>query len=369
MEIKRFTRYNKLGTRQIVGLLIIIALIVIFAYVILCQNDNIVFTIFFAVPFKVAEFIIDDNGIEIILGFFIFIFWAGFLFFVPPSLLVLGLMLCFSKSSKQKANERTLLNLAKKLEWKSIPREICIQYNFLVRYTKYAIADVRDVSELQKNGEQIIFLRNRLLKFSTNEETIIILSNSNLCVFLEDKKFIEKFAEPISPSEKQLSIQQKNNTIIKHITPLKKHRKLYKSQIIGIVLILTSIIINKSILMFVGIIMCCIKSKEYYTTQKELFNLTKELKWNVVTTEIRSEYAVPVRYIRYTVADVNDVSEFQINGKRIILLGNSLYRFNIESEKIIIFSDSKQFVFSEYYGCINSDLSLENSTISQIGEN
>ena len=64
MEIKRFTRYNKLGTRQIVGLLIIIALIVIFAYVILCQNDNIVFTVFFAVPFKVAEFIIDDNGIK-----------------------------------------------------------------------------------------------------------------------------------------------------------------------------------------------------------------------------------------------------------------------------------------------------------------
>jgi hypothetical protein len=88
---------------------------------------------------------------------------------------------------------------------------------------------------------------------------------------------------------------------------------------------------------------------------------SKELKWNALTEEVKNSYKIPSRYTRYTIAAVNDVTECQKNDERIIFLKSFLYTFYTQAEKII--------VFSEYYGCINSDLSLENSTISQIGEN
>lgn len=118
-----------------------------------------------------------------------------------------------------------------------------------------------------------------------------------------------------------------------------------------------------------GCLLFFTRGKKHKNTEKNLNKLSKELKWNALTEEVKNSYKIPLRYTRYTIADVNAVTECQKNGERIIFLKSFLYTFYTKAEKIIIFTDAKQFVFSEYYGGINSDLSLENSTISQIGEN
>lgn len=123
------------------------------------------------------------------------------------------------------------------------------------------------------------------------------------------------------------------------------------------------------LLMVFGFLMFAIKPNKSYISERNMFELSKELKWNALTEEVKNSYRIPLRYTRYTIADVNAVTECQKNGERIIFLKSYLYTFNTQAEKIVIFTDSKQFVFSEYYGGINSDLFLENSTISQIGEN
>ncbi len=118
-----------------------------------------------------------------------------------------------------------------------------------------------------------------------------------------------------------------------------------------------------------GCLLFFTRGKKLKNTEKNLNKHTKELEWNNITPEMKQSLKIPNRYIRYTVADVSKVTERMKNGERMIFLKSYLYTFNTQAEKIVIFTDAKQFVFSDSKELINSDLFSEISTITQIGEN
>lgn len=118
-----------------------------------------------------------------------------------------------------------------------------------------------------------------------------------------------------------------------------------------------------------GCLLFFTRGKKLKNTEKNLNKLSKELKWNVLTEEVKNSYKIPSRYTRYIIADVNAVTECQKNGERMIFLKSYLYTFNTQAEKIVIFTDAKQFVFSDSKELINSEPFLETSIITQIGEN
>lgn len=123
------------------------------------------------------------------------------------------------------------------------------------------------------------------------------------------------------------------------------------------------------LLMVFGFLMFAIKPNKSYISERNMFELSRVLKWNNITPEMKQSLKIPNRYIRYTVADVSKVTERMKNGDRLIFLKSYLYTFNTQAEKIVIFTDAKQFVFSDSKELINSEPFLETSIITQIGEN
>lgn len=333
----------------------------------------------------------QNMGLALVCIFIVF----PYLYILIISIIIAFYFMYKNRIKKINQYKHKLLNLSINLNWKDITDEMHLDFNIPSDFTRYAITEVNAISELQKNGNRIILLVNSLYTFKTQEEKIIIISNNEYYVFSENKEFISKFADSILTSEKQLSIQQENNTI--KVIPLTERKKLYKSQIAGIIMVLVSIFMKDPnfndmlrnlsekystavthillaiyyslphILLIAGLIMCFFNPKKLNDKEKALLELTKDLEWNVIPAEIRSEYNIPVRYTKYTIAEVSKITQRENENNKILMLylKGATYTFKTDAENILIVTNGNYFAYSEY----NEDFPLNNSTTSQIGEN
>lgn len=377
MEIKNFQKHKTpFFKKYIIPLILVLSIIIILLYV---------------------DWLLDyihmyqNMGLALVCIFIVF----PCLYILIISIIIAFYFMYKNRIKKINQYKHKLLNLSINLNWKDITDEMHLDFNIPSDFTRYAITEVNAISELQKNGNRIILLVNSLYTFKTQEEKIIIISNNEYYVFSENKEFISKFADSILTSEKQLSIQQENNTI--KVIPLTERKKLYKSQIAGIIMVLVSIFMKDPnfndmlrnlsekystavthillaiyyslphILLIAGLIMCFFKPKKLNDKEKALLELTKDLEWNVIPAEIRSEYNIPVRYTKYTIAEVSKITQRENENNKILMLylKGATYTFKTDAENILIVTNGNYFAYSEY----NEDFPLNNSTISQIGEN